>query len=79
MYGAYGTDTGNESKITSADFTGFNMDQQAATVLVLAAFSNVANLSFEKVEPANGAGTLRFNFTGAPAIGGTSYAFSGFP
>lgn len=26
VYGAYGTDTGNESKITSADFTGFPME-----------------------------------------------------
>ena len=79
VFGAYGADTGNADRLASADFRGFNEEEQRFTDQALAAFSAVANITFSKVDPANGAGTLRFNFTGAPAITGSSYAFSNFP
>ncbi len=79
VYGAYGPSTGSESVITAGDFAGFNADQRAATVLALAAFSNVANLVFDQVTPAGGSGTLRFSFTGPPAIDEDTAAYSIFP
>ena len=79
VFGAYGAETGNADRLASADFRGFNEEEQRFTDQALAAFSAVANITFSKVDPANGAGTLRFNFTGAPAITGSSYAFSNFP
>lgn len=78
-YGAYGADSEAGGAIRSADFRGFNPLEQAAARQALQAWASVARLSLSEVSADAGQGSLRFAFTGAPALGGTTYAYSDFP
>lgn len=61
-------------------FSGFDAPAREAARAVLAAWSEVAQLSFAEV-PADGvgAGTLRFAYTTPSGIGATTYGVSAFP
>lgn len=78
-YGAYGAGSDAGAAIASADFRGFNALEQAAARQALQAWANVARLDLSEVRADGGQGSLRFAFTGEPALSASTYAYSDFP
>jgi hypothetical protein len=78
-YGAYGAGSDAGAAIASADFRGFNALEQAAARQALQAWASVARLDLTEVRADGGKGSLRFAFTGEPALSASTYAYSDFP
>ena len=78
-FGYYG-DVNFAGYLASPDFKPFAAAEQAAVREVLQAWAAVANISFTEVAAdTTTAATLRFNFSGPPGLGETTFAVSWFP